>query len=101
MKRLLILLIIAFIFSAFSYPEHVATKQDFTNLLAMPEYKQRALAELQAIYGANDAKATRVVSGSDETGDLVTEQMENPIPVWRQKGFINREEVLQMIKSHQ
>lgn len=99
--RLSILLVLALLFCAFTYPDHVATKQDFANLVAMPEYRQRALAELQAIYDAGDATVTRVVSGSTETGDLVTEEIENPNPVWKQRGFASRDDVLQMIESNQ
>ena len=69
------------------YPKHIATKQDFDNLLAMPEYKDKALKDMKKIQAVDDAKVIRVVSGSIETEDLVTEEIDNPNPAWKQAGF--------------
>jgi len=79
------------------YPKYIATKQDFENLLAVLQCRERALKDLRAIYEAKDEKATRVVSGSEETGDLVIEEIDNPMPLWKQKGFKSREEVIEII----
>jgi len=78
----------------------MAAKQDFVNMLSMPQYKQRALAELQSIYDTDDVSATRVISGDAKTGDLVTEEIKNPKPLWMRKGFSSKDEVLQLINQH-
>jgi len=72
------------------YPKHIAIKQDFDNLLAMPEYKDKALKDMKKIQAVDDAKVIRVVSGSIETEDLVTEEIDNPNPAWKQKGFVTK-----------
>jgi hypothetical protein len=40
---------------------------------------------------------TRVVSGSEETSDLVVEILPNPYPLWQRLGFANLGEVEAMI----
>lgn len=82
------------------YPKRVATVQDFENLLADNELKSQALADLAAIYSADDATVERVVSGSEETGDLVTETIDNPMPLWKQKSFASREAVRELIEAN-
>ena len=81
------------------YPKHVATVQDFKNLLSMPKFKARALADLQAIYDANDAKALRVVGGSELAGDLVTAEIDNPMPAWKRKAFGSRDAVKKLMEE--
>lgn len=82
------------------YPKHIATVQDFENLLSVPEHKEQALVDLKALYLLTDDKATRVVTGSEETGDLVTEEIDNSRPLWMQKGFKSREAVADLIKAN-
>ena len=48
------------------YPRHIATKQDFINLLRMPEYRTRALTELKAIRDLKDDTATRAVEAAEQ-----------------------------------
>jgi len=79
------------------FPKHIATVQDFRNLLAMPEYKEKTLGYLKKIQMINDDKATRVISGSEETKDLVTEVIDNPMPLWKQKGLKSRRAVADLI----
>ena len=45
------------------YPERVATKQDYLNLLAMPEYRARAIRDLKAIRDTKDDTATIAEEG--------------------------------------
>jgi len=99
MFRILILPFLFIVFCAFTYPEYVATKQDYLNLLQMPNCKKQALNELQRIYAAKDESATRVISGSEETKDMKTERIPNPNPLWKQKGFSSRDEVLKIIEQ--
>jgi len=75
------------------YPKHIANKQDFDNLLDMPEYETQALADLKRLQVIDDAKVIRVVSGSEEDKNLVTEEIDNPNPVWKQKGFATKKAV--------
>ena len=81
------------------YPSFIATKQDFENLLAMPQFRAQALRGLQQIHDTKDDKATRVVSGSEETKDLITEEISNPAPLWKQKGFKDKEEILVLMPA--
>ena len=48
------------------YPKTIAVVQDFINLLKMPEYKEQALKDLQAIYDLQDDKAIRATTLIDE-----------------------------------
>jgi len=75
------------------YPKHIANKRDFENLTDMPEYKTQALADLKRLQAIDDAKVIRVVSGSEEDKNLVTEEIDNPNPVWKQKGFATKKAV--------
>jgi len=83
------------------YPKHINIKRDLDNLLAMPEFKARALAELKRIQALAVAEATvtRVISGSDETNDLVTEQIPNPSPRWKQLGFKDKKELDNLVTA--
>ena len=82
------------------YPKHVATKQDFKNLLAMKEHKKQALADLKTIHDLDDAKmsrATTLIDEKDPEAGWNTETIDNPLPVWKQKGFTSRAAVATMI----
>ena len=78
------------------YPKHVATVADYDHLLATPELRARALTALAAIRDADDAIALRVISLSED-GVEETEAIENPMPLWRVKGFASRDAVAEMI----
>ena len=82
------------------YPKHIATKQDFLNLLSQDEFREQAIADLKKIYETKDDTVVRVVSGSEEEGDLVTKKIENPMPLWRIKGFSSREEIANLITEN-
>ena len=80
------------------YPKHVATKQDFINLLAMPEFKKQALSDLIAIHDLDDDNALRTLEiNEDETA--LTEEIDNPMSLWKIKGFSSLQEVSGMIKE--
>jgi len=82
------------------YPKHIATKQDFENLLSIKEFKAQALKDLERLSGIKDDRVKRVISGSEETKDLVTEEIDNPMPLWKSKGFKNRNEIAALIAKH-
>ena len=83
------------------YPKQIATKQDYLNLLAMPEYRAAALTDLKALLGLDDD--TIIALKDRKIGDLheVRETIEkpNPYPRWRQKGFLSKEEVKKFIAA--
>jgi len=83
------------------FPKQIATKQDYLNLLAMPEYRATALADLKALLGLDDD--TIIALKDRKIGDLheVRETIEkpNPYPRWRQKGFLSKEEVKKYIAA--
>jgi hypothetical protein len=73
--------------------------RDLENLLSMPEFKTRALADLKKIQATDDAKVVRVVSGSEEAKNLVTEQIDNPRPVWKRLGFASKQAVNDLVTA--
>lgn len=79
------------------YPKRVATKQDFINLLSIKKFKELAISDLKQIYYLQDDECIKVISGTEETEDLVTEKATNPMPLWKQKGFQNRDEIAKLI----
>jgi len=84
------------------FPKTIKTTQDFTNLLADGRFKEKALAELERIYNTDDGKATRattLIDPDDEEKGWNTEEIDNPMPEWKLKGFSNREAVNDMIKT--
>jgi len=82
------------------YPKHIATKQDFLNLLADPDFKTHAIADLKSIRDLDDDKAMRTL-GIAEDGTAVTEEIDNPSPLWKIKGFASREEVAALIAAQE
>ena len=79
------------------FPKNIATKQDFINLLAMPEYKEKAEKELKALHELQDDFVERVVSSKiDVKGqmtDVVTETIPNSSPMYKRMGFESKEEI--------
>ena len=82
------------------YPRVIATKADFENLLADPEYKDRALADLRMVIDLEDDTMERVVSyDQDEAGrmiNVVSETVPAPLPKWRHMGFESRDAALDL-----
>lgn len=77
------------------YPKVVAVKQDYINLLNIPEYKAQALSDLQKLADFNDepVKKSVGISQDDESYILV----DNPNPIYKQKGFATKQEVRDLI----
>ena len=72
------------------FPKHIATRQDFENLLSMEEYKEEALDKLQELQDFDDRTVTRAIktlNPDDPNSDFETEEIENPLPLHKQKGF--------------
>lgn len=82
------------------YPKRIATKQDFLNLLRMKELKAQAIEDLKKIYNLDDGKAVRattLIDPADPEKGYNTEIIDNPMPLWKQKGFASRQEVADLI----
>ena len=82
------------------YPKYIATVQDFRNLLEMEENKEQAIADLKDIYNTDDDKATIAttqINPKDPESEWNTELINNPMPLWKQKGFKYRNSVGVMI----
>jgi len=83
------------------YPQIVATKQDFQHLLVMPEHRERALAELQAIHDLQDDTLTIDETPADAAPDAerVLRVADNPLPAWLRVGFESREAVQTLMST--
>lgn len=85
------------------YPKHVATKQDYINLLNMQEHRMRALADLNKLkqYDENTAIVKQVIILGDVAKDQpdTTKNIPTPLPLWKQKGFKSLIEVDELIAS--
>lgn len=83
------------------YPKHIATRQDFINLLGIAEFKDLALSDLKVVFTTQDDHMDRVVSyDKDEQGQMinvVTERIPAVNPKWKQKGFASRQAVADLI----
>ena len=92
------------------YPETVATVQDFKNLLAMAEYRKQALADLQKIFDLTDDEIQvdrtpadvleKIRLGKLGPENAITETIQNPMPMWKRRGFKSRDDVLKMIDDY-
>ena len=81
------------------YPKHIATKQDFTNLLAIPEFRKQAQADLDKVLAVADDKATRTISIDAVTQAAVTEVIDNPNPLYKLKGFQTRKVLSDLVAA--
>ena len=78
------------------FPKHIGTVQDFKNLLSDDGFKKQALSVLSEIYNLDDSKTTRattLIDPEDPQSDWNTEVIDNPMPLWKQKGFESRQAV--------
>lgn len=84
-----------------NYPKHFATAQDFENIIRdFPQWRERALKELEAINAIKDDVVTRAVAlidPKDLESDWITEEIPNPLPIRRQKGFGTKRELTKVI----
>jgi len=88
------------------YPNHFNTKQDYLNILELPEYRSRCLEELRRIRDLKDdrilkATTTTQIDPENFESDWKMEEIKNPNPVWKQKGFASRQEVRNLIKNYE
>jgi hypothetical protein len=65
-------------------------KQDYENLLSDETFKEAALEQLQNLQDFDDRTATRAtnpLNPDDPNSDFEIEEIENPLPLHKQKGF--------------
>ena len=77
------------------FPKTIGCKQDLINLKT--DYPADVLAKLKDIEAEAGINMSRVVSGSEETNDLVMEILPNPYPIWQRLGFDNLADVQSVI----
>lgn len=81
------------------FPRHIATQTDFENLLSNKKYKKRALRELERLQDFDDRMVTRAVepiNPDDPETEWVTEEISNPYPLHKQKGFTEWMDIVKM-----
>ena len=75
--------------------------QDYKNIIRdFPQWRERALEELKALQSIKDSKVTRairLIDPDDPESDWITEEILNPLPIHRQKGFKNKKELDELI----
>lgn len=71
-----------------------------TSSMSPDDYKAKALAELVSIRDLKDEKAKRTLSIDENTGESVEEEIDNPMPLWKVKGFGSRQEVTDLIVKY-
>ena len=73
------------------YPKGSLTKQDYENLLSMPEYASQAKADLTKLAAIDDEKIS-VDQGTEKASKLV--EISNPLPLWKRAGFGSKTELV-------
>lgn len=84
------------------FPAHINTKQDFENLLKMPEYKKQAKAKLEILKQLKDdkiTKATTQIDPNDPESEWNTTEVVNPHPKWERMKFKNKKEVADLLAA--
>jgi hypothetical protein len=79
------------------YPKYFATKEDYENIIRdFPEWRERVKGELIELKKINDSKvkrAIRPIDPDDPESEWITEEIDNPLPRWKQKGFKMKKEL--------
>jgi|GEM_PF-1257868 len=94
MKTKLVIILLA---GSFLWPQWINTKQDYLNLLSLPQHRERAIQELRKIYELDDATVQRVISGTEENKNMVTKEIDNPAPLYKRFKFDSKEEIKQLL----
>ena len=85
------------------YPQHVNTIADFKLLLSIPEFWQRATDDLNLILNTDDDQATlatELIHPDKPHGPWKTKTIDNPYPLFKQKGFSSKQEIHNLIKLY-
>ena len=84
------------------FPKDIATKADIEYLLSQDEYKTRAKEYLNQLSKVNDSRVTMAISPKDPAkpeGEWNTMTIDNPMPLWKIKGFKSLTEVNLLVKT--
>lgn len=84
------------------FPVHINTKQDFENLLSMPEHKEQAKTELKRVSNLKDSKITKCTTQIDPTDPESawnTIEVTNPHPKWERLKFKSKKELTDLIAT--
>ena len=79
------------------FPSRIGCIQDLVNL--KHNYSEEVIEYLQQLLIDSELVITRVVSGSEETNDLVLEEIINPAPRYLHIGFTSVQEIDDMIRE--
>jgi hypothetical protein len=85
------------------YPKYIGSKQDYLNLLKIPQHRERALADLQKLYKHDDTlilTTTTLKDSKNPEGEWNVELLPNPSPLWKQKGFTSRKALATIITTN-
>ena len=78
------------------YPKGFLIKQDYVNLLSMPEYAKQAKEDLARLAAIDDAKVT-MEQGTEDSPNPV--EIDNPMPMWKRAGFKDKAELLKLAET--
>ena len=78
------------------YPKGFLIKQDYVNLLSMPEYAKQAKEDLARLAAIDDAKVT-MEQGTEDSPNPV--EIDNPMPMWKRAGFKDKDELLKLAET--
>ena len=84
------------------YPKHINTRADYLNLLGIPEFRQQALEDLKRIAELDDDEmeiAVEPIDVKNPEGEWKIKTVKAPMPLWKQKGFKSRAEVLNLLAN--
>ena len=84
------------------FPRHINTKQDFENLLSIPEYKEQAMTELTRLSDMKDSKITKAttqIDPNDPESEWNTIEVVNPNPKWKHMKFKNKKDVTDLLAA--
>jgi hypothetical protein len=85
------------------YPKYFATMDDYENIVRdFPEWKERVKADLKALKAIKDDKAMRAtehIDPEDAESEWKIEEISNPFPLWKQKGFKTKKALSDLILS--
>ena len=75
------------------YPKGPLTKQDYENLLSIPEHAKRAEEDLTKLAAIDDAKITI----DEGTADAPKAKLiNNPMPAWKRAGFKDKTDLAKL-----
>jgi hypothetical protein len=78
------------------YPKGPLNKRDYENLLAMPEYAEKAKADLARLAETDDSKIT-IDEGTPEAPKL--KEIDNPMPAWKRAGFEDKDALTGLVAA--